>query len=195
MLVRDVVFEVLRRQGITTIFGNPGSNELPFLAGMDEGFRYVLGLHEGAVLGMADGYAQVTGQPVLVNLHAASGTGMDVGSRHRFGPRRAGGAGTVAGTARPDPDHPAATDAIGAARLARRAAAPDSSRGRSERADRASTTLPPRARRRMPASPTLLSSQWGSATLLDPHGGGAGRSPGCRNSDGHHVVAAARRRR
>jgi benzoylformate decarboxylase len=65
MLVREVAFEVLRRQGITTIFGNPGSNELPFLAGVPEGFRYVLGLHEGAVLGMADGYAQVTGRLVL----------------------------------------------------------------------------------------------------------------------------------
>ncbi len=80
MLVRDVAFEVLRRQGITTVFGNPGSNELPFLAGMPEGFRYVLGLHEGAVLAMADGYAQVTGQPVLVNLHAASGTGNAMGA-------------------------------------------------------------------------------------------------------------------
>ncbi|HET9082404.1 MAG TPA: benzoylformate decarboxylase [Trebonia sp.] len=80
MLVRDVAFEILRRQGITTIFGNPGSNELPFLAGMPEGFRYILGLHEGAVLGMADGYAQVTGQPVLVNLHAASGTGNAMGA-------------------------------------------------------------------------------------------------------------------
>lgn len=80
MLIRDVAFEVLRRQGITTIFGNPGSNELPFLAGMPEGFRYVLGLHEGAVLGMADGYAQVTGEPVLVSLHAASGTGNAMGA-------------------------------------------------------------------------------------------------------------------
>src|SRR6476661_7018303 len=80
MQVRDVAFEVLRRQGITTIFGNPGSNELPFLAGIDEGFRYILGLHEGAVLGMADGYAQVTGRPVLVNLHAASGTGNAMGA-------------------------------------------------------------------------------------------------------------------
>jgi len=65
---------------MTTVFGNPGSNELPFLAGMPEPFRYVLGLHEGAVLGMADGYAQVTGQPVLVSLHAASGSGNAMGA-------------------------------------------------------------------------------------------------------------------
>jgi benzoylformate decarboxylase len=80
VLVRDVAFELLRKQGLTTIFGNPGSNELPFLAGVPDDFRYVLGLHEGAVLGMADGYCQVTGEPVLVSLHAASGTGNAMGA-------------------------------------------------------------------------------------------------------------------
>jgi benzoylformate decarboxylase len=63
-----------------TIFGNPGSNELPFLAGMPDDFDYVLGLHEGVVLGMADGYSQATGRPVFVNLHAASGTGNAMGA-------------------------------------------------------------------------------------------------------------------
>lgn len=63
-----------------TIFGNPGSNELPFLAGMPSDFDYVLGLQEGVVLGMADGYAQATGRPVFVNLHAASGTGNAMGA-------------------------------------------------------------------------------------------------------------------
>jgi benzoylformate decarboxylase len=78
--VRRVSHEFLQRQGLTTVFGNPGSNELPFLAGLPEGFRYVLGLHEGAVVGMADGYAQATGRPVLVNLHAASGSGNAMGA-------------------------------------------------------------------------------------------------------------------
>ncbi|MFF9496730.1 benzoylformate decarboxylase [Streptomyces flaveolus] len=78
--VRRVSHEFLERQGLTTVFGNPGSNELPFLAGLPEGFRYVLGLHEGAVVGMADGYAQATGRPVLVNLHAASGSGNAMGA-------------------------------------------------------------------------------------------------------------------
>ncbi|WP_182346802.1 benzoylformate decarboxylase [Tomitella gaofuii] len=80
MQIRDVAYEILRENGMTTVFGNPGSNELPFLAGMPEGFRYVLGLHEGAVVGMADGYSQVTGRPVLVNLHAASGSGNAMGA-------------------------------------------------------------------------------------------------------------------
>ncbi|MFH8935588.1 benzoylformate decarboxylase [Streptomyces griseosporeus] len=78
--VRHVTHEFLARQGLTTVFGNPGSNELPFLSGLPEGFRYVLGLHEGAVVGMADGYAQATGRPVLVNLHAASGSGNAMGA-------------------------------------------------------------------------------------------------------------------
>ncbi|CAL9322013.1 benzoylformate decarboxylase [Streptomyces sp. SudanB182_2057] len=78
--VRRVAHEFLQRQGLTTVFGNPGSNELPFLADLPDGFRYVLGLHEGAVLGMADGYAQATGRPVLVNLHAASGSGNAMGA-------------------------------------------------------------------------------------------------------------------
>ncbi|MEV6831166.1 benzoylformate decarboxylase [Amycolatopsis sp. NPDC051102] len=77
---RRLAHEFLDRRGLTTIFGNPGSNELPFLAELPENFRYVLGLHEGVVVGMADGYAQATGRPVLVNLHAAAGSGNAMGA-------------------------------------------------------------------------------------------------------------------
>ncbi|GHF49777.1 benzoylformate decarboxylase [Amycolatopsis bartoniae] len=76
---RRIAHEFLERRGLTTIFGNPGSNELAFLAGLPDTFRYVLGLHEGVVVGMADGYAQATGRPVLVNLHAAAGSGNAMG--------------------------------------------------------------------------------------------------------------------
>ncbi|QTP56598.1 hypothetical protein HNO51_19060 [Billgrantia sulfidoxydans] len=78
--VHAVTYSLLRRQGITTIFGNPGSNELPFLKGFPEDFRYVLGLHEGVVAGMADGYALASGRPAFVNLHAAAGTGNAMGA-------------------------------------------------------------------------------------------------------------------
>ncbi|CAM3536242.1 benzoylformate decarboxylase [Kibdelosporangium persicum] len=78
--VRQLAHEFLERRGLTTIFGNPGSNELPFLADLPDSFRYVLGLHEGVVVGMADGYAQATGRPVLVNLHAAAGSGNAMGA-------------------------------------------------------------------------------------------------------------------
>ena len=80
MNVRDAFYEVLRSHGITTIFGNPGSNELPLLRDFPDDFRYILALHEGAAIGMADGYAQATGRPALVNLHAAAGTGNAMGN-------------------------------------------------------------------------------------------------------------------
>lgn len=78
--VRETVHELLRGWGLSTIFGNPGSNELPFLDRFPPDFRYILGLHEGAVLAMADGYAQATGRPALVNLHAAAGLGNAMGN-------------------------------------------------------------------------------------------------------------------
>ncbi|MCA1738475.1 MAG: benzoylformate decarboxylase, partial [Actinobacteria bacterium] len=59
--VREVTFDLLRELGMTTVFGNPGSTELPFLKDFPEDFRYVLGLQEATVLGMADGYAQGSG--------------------------------------------------------------------------------------------------------------------------------------
>jgi thiamine pyrophosphate-dependent acetolactate synthase large subunit-like protein len=58
MNVRDAFYEVLRTHGIATIFGNPGSNELPLLRDFPGGFTYVLALQEGAAIGMADGFAQ-----------------------------------------------------------------------------------------------------------------------------------------
>jgi benzoylformate decarboxylase len=80
MNVRDAFYEILRTHGITTIFGNPGSNELPLLSGLPDDFRYVLALQEGAAIGMADGFAQATGRPALVNLHAGAGTGNAMGN-------------------------------------------------------------------------------------------------------------------
>ncbi|WP_104056414.1 MULTISPECIES: benzoylformate decarboxylase [unclassified Arthrobacter] len=77
--IREATYELLRSQGMTTIFGNPGSNELPFLKDFPSDFRYVLGLHEGAVISMADGYAQASGSATFVNLHAAAGTGNAMG--------------------------------------------------------------------------------------------------------------------
>jgi benzoylformate decarboxylase len=80
MNVRDAFYDILRTHGITTIFGNPGSNELPLLQDFPDDFRYILALQEGAAIGMADGYAQATGKPALVNLHAAAGTGNAMGN-------------------------------------------------------------------------------------------------------------------
>ena len=78
--VRDAAFDLFRERGMTTIFGNPGSTELPMLAELPEDFRYVLGLHEGVAVGMADGFAQASGRVTHVNLHTAPGVGNGVGA-------------------------------------------------------------------------------------------------------------------
>lgn len=75
MTVRDAAFEVMRRHGMTTIFGNPGSTEIAFLTDLPPDIRFVLGLHEGSVVGMATGYALARGEPAFVNLHTAAGLG------------------------------------------------------------------------------------------------------------------------
>ncbi len=78
--VRDASFDLFRTQGMTTIFGNPGSTELPMLADFPGDFRYVLGLHEAVVVGMADGYAQASGRTAIANLHTAPGVGNAMGA-------------------------------------------------------------------------------------------------------------------
>jgi benzoylformate decarboxylase len=78
--VRDVTYELLRACGLTTIFGNLGSTEETFLAGFPSDFRYVLGLQEASVIAMADGFAQATRRPALVNLHTGPGLGNAMGN-------------------------------------------------------------------------------------------------------------------
>ncbi|MDX6648834.1 MAG: benzoylformate decarboxylase [Solirubrobacteraceae bacterium] len=78
--VREAVFAMWRERGTTTIFGNPGSTELPMLAQFPEDFRYVLGLQEAVAVGMADGFAQASGRPGHVNLHTAPGVGNGMGA-------------------------------------------------------------------------------------------------------------------
>jgi len=77
---RAATFELLRACGLTTIFGNPGSTELPMFRDFPAGFRYVLGLQESVVVGMADGYAQATRNAAIVNLHSAVGVGHALGN-------------------------------------------------------------------------------------------------------------------
>ena len=78
--VREATYDFLREQEMTAVFGNPGSTELPFLEQFPDDFRYVLGLHEGVAVGVADGYAQASGRPALVNLHTAPGVGNAMGA-------------------------------------------------------------------------------------------------------------------
>lgn len=73
--VREVTYELLRGLGMTVVFGNPGSTELPFLRDMPPDFQYVLGLHERVAAGMALGYAMATKRAAFVNLHSIASAG------------------------------------------------------------------------------------------------------------------------
>ncbi|SEH92296.1 benzoylformate decarboxylase [Mycolicibacterium rutilum] len=78
--VHDVTFDLLRKLGVTTVFGNPGSTEQTFLQNFPDDFEYVLALQEASAVAMADAFTQATGKPALVNLHTAAGTGNGMGS-------------------------------------------------------------------------------------------------------------------
>lgn len=78
--VREAVIHLMRGFGCTTLFGNPGSTELPLFRDWPKDFRYVLGLQESVVVGMADGYAQASKNAAFVNLHSAAGTGHALGN-------------------------------------------------------------------------------------------------------------------
>ncbi|MCF8587167.1 benzoylformate decarboxylase [Gordonia liuliyuniae] len=78
--VREATFDLLRELGLTTVFGNPGSTEETFLQNFPDDFQYVLGLHEASVVAAADGYAQITREPALVNVHTAAGISNAMGT-------------------------------------------------------------------------------------------------------------------
>src|ERR1700742_3973343 len=71
--VREATFDLFREQGMTTVFGNPGSTELPMLRDFPSDFRYVLGLQEAVVVGMADGFAQASDRTPVVTPPPARG--------------------------------------------------------------------------------------------------------------------------
>ncbi|UUX95481.1 benzoylformate decarboxylase [Aquabacterium sp. J223] len=78
--VRHAVLDLLRDLRMTTVFGNPGSTELPLFLDFPSDFRYVLGLQESVVIAMADGHAQATRNAAFVNLHSAAGVGHAMGN-------------------------------------------------------------------------------------------------------------------
>jgi benzoylformate decarboxylase len=78
--VRDAVLAVLRHEGLTRIFANPGSTEVAFLHDLPADFDFILGLHEASVVGMAAGHAIMSGSPALALLHTTAGLGNAVGA-------------------------------------------------------------------------------------------------------------------
>lgn len=77
----DAFLDVLAAGGVTHIFGNPGTTELPLNDALaaDDRFRYIFGLHEIPVVAMADGYAMASGRIGVVNVHICCGLGNAMG--------------------------------------------------------------------------------------------------------------------
>src|SRR5918999_5545355 len=73
--VREQAFQVMRERGLTTVFANPGSTEVPFLGALPGDVSFVLALHEGSVVGIATGWAIALGEPAFVLLHTTAGLG------------------------------------------------------------------------------------------------------------------------
>ena len=78
--VREQFLDWAREKGLTRFFGNPGSTELTMFRDFPDDFDYVMSLHEGCAVAMADGYAQARRAPALINLHSAAGVGNAMGT-------------------------------------------------------------------------------------------------------------------
>src|SRR6185437_14878072 len=78
---KTALLELLKQEGVRVMFGNPGTTELPLMDALaaEHELRYVLALQEAPAMGMADGYAQASGQLAVVNLHVAPGLGNAMG--------------------------------------------------------------------------------------------------------------------
>src|SRR5262245_55165272 len=73
---RDAFFEVARSEGARYLFTSPGTTELPIFDEFAEdshGLELIMCLQEGVAVGAADGYAQATNKPSLINLHVTPG--------------------------------------------------------------------------------------------------------------------------
>ena len=77
----EAIIEQFLADGITYMFGNPGTVEQGFLDAVEKfaEMRYVLTLQESVAVGIADGYARATGGPALVQLHSGVGLGNGIG--------------------------------------------------------------------------------------------------------------------
>jgi benzoylformate decarboxylase len=79
---RSAFLELLKQEGVTHMFGNPGTTELPIMHALADhpDLTYVLGLQESLVVAMADGYSRASGKLVACNVHVAPGLGNAMGS-------------------------------------------------------------------------------------------------------------------
>ena len=79
---RTAFLELLVDEGVTHLFGNPGTTELAIMEVVPDfpQLKFVLGLQEAIVIGMADGYARASGRLAAANVHVAPGLGNAMGA-------------------------------------------------------------------------------------------------------------------
>src|SRR6266566_2104954 len=78
---KQAFLQILKQEGVSVMFGNPGTTELPLMDGLarEPGIHYVLALQEAAAIAMTDGYAQASGGLGAVNVHVSPGLGNAMG--------------------------------------------------------------------------------------------------------------------
>src|SRR5437867_9710424 len=84
MTGKHAVMQQLVADGVRHIFGNPGTTEQPFIDVLQDypQIQFMLALHEGVAVCMADAYARLTHEPAFVELHIAPGLGNGLGMIH-----------------------------------------------------------------------------------------------------------------
>src|SRR5215470_10069631 len=79
---RSAFLALLKDEGITHLFGNPGTTELPIMHALKDhpDLTYVMAMQESLVVAMADGFSRASGKLVACNVHVAPGLGNALGS-------------------------------------------------------------------------------------------------------------------
>src|SRR5438445_174621 len=81
---KHALMQQLVADDVRYVFGNPGTTEQPFMDVLQDypQLQFILGLHEGVVVCMADAYARLTRRPAFVEVHIAPGLGNALGMIH-----------------------------------------------------------------------------------------------------------------
>jgi benzoylformate decarboxylase len=84
MTGKRAMIEQLLADGVRHIFGNPGTTEQGFMDALGDypQLEFMLALHEGVAVCMADAYARLTRRPAFVEVHIAPGLGNALGMLH-----------------------------------------------------------------------------------------------------------------
>lgn len=116
----EALVHTLLDAGVDTVFANPGTSEMHFVAALDrtEGMRCVLGLFEGVVTGAADGYYRIRQRPAGTLLHLGPGLANGLANLHNAKKARSGIVNIVGehATTHLELDAPLTSDVEGVAR-------------------------------------------------------------------------------